>query len=150
MCIYKIAHNGAIRPCHPSHSMPLALILLCVYVCVCVLIELLTTAQFGPIFHLVYKTPVGFLAFLCPPTPHPDRVPHFSSVGSDPPHNTVIFHLGFGFCRRGCWLPVAVTSSFTSSIPPLILLVLIQETDVLAKGNLHKDGTGKKYTTCCQ
>ena len=22
--IYDIAHNGAIRPCHPSHSMPLA------------------------------------------------------------------------------------------------------------------------------
>ena len=27
VCIYKIAHNRAIRPCHPSHSMPLALIL---------------------------------------------------------------------------------------------------------------------------
>ena len=27
VCIYQIAHNRAIRPCHPSHSMPLALIL---------------------------------------------------------------------------------------------------------------------------
>ena len=27
MCIYEIAHNRAFRPCHPSHSMPLALIL---------------------------------------------------------------------------------------------------------------------------
>ena len=27
VCIYWIAHNRAIRPCHPSHSMPLALIL---------------------------------------------------------------------------------------------------------------------------
>ena len=27
MFIYQIAHNRAIRPCHPSHSMPLALIL---------------------------------------------------------------------------------------------------------------------------
>ena len=27
VCIYEIAHNRAIRPCHPSHSMPLALIL---------------------------------------------------------------------------------------------------------------------------
>ena len=27
VCIYLIAHNHAIRPCHPSHSMPLALIL---------------------------------------------------------------------------------------------------------------------------
>ena len=27
MYIYSIAHNRAIRPCHPSHSMPLALIL---------------------------------------------------------------------------------------------------------------------------
>ena len=27
MYIYEIAHNRAIRPCHPSHSMPLALIL---------------------------------------------------------------------------------------------------------------------------
>ena len=26
VCIYQIAHNRAIRPCHPSHSMPLALI----------------------------------------------------------------------------------------------------------------------------
>ena len=37
MYIYKIAHNRAIRPCHPSHSMPLALILprrdQCMYVC---------------------------------------------------------------------------------------------------------------------
>ena len=29
--IYQIAHNRAIRACHPSHYMPLA------YVCVCVL-----------------------------------------------------------------------------------------------------------------
>ena len=27
MYIYLIAHNRAIRPCHPNHSMPLALIL---------------------------------------------------------------------------------------------------------------------------
>ena len=28
VCVYyQIAHDGAIRPCHPSHSMPLALIL---------------------------------------------------------------------------------------------------------------------------
>ena len=27
MYIYWIAHNRAIRPCHPSHSMPLALVL---------------------------------------------------------------------------------------------------------------------------
>ena len=27
VCIYEIAHNRAIRPCHPSHSMPLVLIL---------------------------------------------------------------------------------------------------------------------------
>ena len=44
VCIYKTAHNRAIRPCQPSHSMPLALILprggsmilVCVCVCVCV------------------------------------------------------------------------------------------------------------------
>ena len=42
VCIYQIAHNHAIRPCHPSHSMPLALILprVCVCVCVCVFIKL--------------------------------------------------------------------------------------------------------------
>ena len=37
--IYLIAHNCAIRPCHPSHSVPLALILprgVCVCVCVCI------------------------------------------------------------------------------------------------------------------
>ena len=28
VCIYLIAHNRAIRPCHPSHSMPLALMLI--------------------------------------------------------------------------------------------------------------------------
>ena len=27
MCIYQIAHNRAIRPCHPSHSMLLTLVL---------------------------------------------------------------------------------------------------------------------------
>ena len=46
VCIYYIAHNHAIRPCHPSHSMPLALILcVCVFiklcVCVCVVIPFL-------------------------------------------------------------------------------------------------------------
>ena len=36
VCVYLLnAHNHAIRPCHPSHSMPLALILpVCVCVCV--------------------------------------------------------------------------------------------------------------------
>ena len=34
MYIYLIAHNRAIRPCHPSHSMPLASILPCMYVCI--------------------------------------------------------------------------------------------------------------------
>ena len=39
VCIYEIAHNRAIWPCHPSHSMPLALILPRGdqwYLCVCV------------------------------------------------------------------------------------------------------------------
>ena len=46
-------HNRAIRPCHPSHSMPLALILprvcVCMSVCmyVCIFIKLHITAQSG-------------------------------------------------------------------------------------------------------
>ena len=50
--IYDIAYNGAIWPCHPSHSMPLALILLSqggineyVCVCVCVLLGLMAVNQ---------------------------------------------------------------------------------------------------------
>ena len=34
VCIYQVAHNRAIRPCHPSQSMSLALILT---VCLCLL-----------------------------------------------------------------------------------------------------------------
>ena len=65
VCIYSIAHNRAIRPCHPSHSMPLALILaggdqmcVCVCVCVCVFIKLHKTAKFGPVIpgHAVLDT----------------------------------------------------------------------------------------------
>ena len=33
MYIYYIALYHAIRPCHPSHSMPLALMYVCMYVC---------------------------------------------------------------------------------------------------------------------
>ena len=66
VCIYYISHNRAIRPCHPSHSMPLELILpkgfkgstvilvcVCVAVCVCVYIhvsiELHITTQSDPV-----------------------------------------------------------------------------------------------------
>ena len=47
VCIYQIAHNRAIRPCHPSHYMPLAL------TCACVFIELDITAQSGPIILVI-------------------------------------------------------------------------------------------------
>ena len=50
VCIYQIAHNRAIRPCHPSHSMPLALILpRGDNVCMCTYI----TAQFGPVILVI-------------------------------------------------------------------------------------------------
>ena len=51
MCIYRIEHNRAIRPCHPSHSMPPALVLPRVInnTCVCVFIQLHITAQSGPV-----------------------------------------------------------------------------------------------------
>ena len=49
VCIYEIAYNRAIRPCHPSHFMPLALILPRVCVCVCVFNRSnLSYASFGP------------------------------------------------------------------------------------------------------
>ena len=65
MHIYEIAHNRAIRPpCHPSHSIPLALILprgindtmyICMYVCmyVCIFIKLHITAQSGPVIRVI-------------------------------------------------------------------------------------------------
>ena len=58
VCIYKIVHYRAIRPSHPSHSMPLALILprgvcVCVCVCVCVFIKLHITAQSGPVILVI-------------------------------------------------------------------------------------------------
>ena len=51
--IYEIAHNRAIRRCHPSHSMPLALILPRGAVCVCVFIKLHITAQSGPVILVI-------------------------------------------------------------------------------------------------
>ena len=58
-------HNRATRPCHPSHSMPLALILprgdqwyllrkpVCMCVCVCVFIKLHITTQSGPVILVI-------------------------------------------------------------------------------------------------
>ena len=48
VCIYQSAHNRAIRPCHPSHSMPLALILAREdqwYLCVCVFFPIFSGRQ---------------------------------------------------------------------------------------------------------
>ena len=43
-------HNRAIRPCHPSHSMPLAV---CMYVCMYVFIKLHITTQSGPVILVI-------------------------------------------------------------------------------------------------
>ena len=52
MYIYYIAHNRAIRPCHPSHSMPLALILrICVYVCMYVVVVVFTLTDRASTIH---------------------------------------------------------------------------------------------------
>ena len=54
MCIYIIAHNRAVRPCHSTHPILLALILpRYVCVCVCVFIKLHITAQSGPVILVI-------------------------------------------------------------------------------------------------
>ena len=55
VCIYEIAHNPAIRPCHPSHSMPLIILVTktSVCVCVCVFMKLHITAQTGPVILVI-------------------------------------------------------------------------------------------------
>ena len=62
VCIYEFEHNHAIRPGHPSHSMPLAVNLggsmilvtnVCVCVCVCVCMKLNITTQSGPVILVI-------------------------------------------------------------------------------------------------
>ena len=84
VCIYKIEHNRAIRPCHPSHSMPLALILpkeesmiLCVCVCVCVFIKRVCT-KFIELHITARSDPRHFFLF------------SFISLIADGPHHYTI------------------------------------------------------------
>ena len=53
VCVYEIAHNRAIRPCHPSHYIPLALIHPRRDVFVCVFIKLHITTQSGPVILVI-------------------------------------------------------------------------------------------------
>ena len=57
-----IAHNRAIRPCYPSHFMPLAL----TPPCVCVFIKLRTTAPCGPL-SLVITAQGGHMILITKP-----------------------------------------------------------------------------------